>query len=186
MKKSLRERKARPLHFNVINSHCAMRLSQKLSFFAHYNFSVITASDLCVKEFFFSFVCWLLNFLWFIKGTNKTDSSLHSMKSVSLILLFYIFFFRSLVVQNNNGRFLNNAWRMMNYGQEWHIKKNGLFACLYTFIVDRYLSRNTIYMTQASMVVYYKVKLGEPRSRENVWHFLSLTSHNTIYWQKYT
>lgn len=56
----------------------------------------------------------------------------------------------------------------MNYGQEWHIKKNGLFACLYTFIVDRYLSRNTIYMTQASMVVYYKVKLGEPRSRENV------------------
>lgn len=99
------------------------------------------------KNFFFSFVCWLLNFLRFIKGTNKTDSSLHSMKSVSLILLFY-FFFRSLVVQNNNGRFLNNAWRMMNYGQEWHIKKNGLFACLYTFIVDRYLSRNTIYMTK--------------------------------------
>lgn len=92
MKKSLRERKARPLHFNVINAHCAMRLSQKLSFFAHYNFSVITASDLCVKEFFFSFVCWLLNFLRFIKGTNKTDSSLHSMKSVSLILLFYFFF----------------------------------------------------------------------------------------------
>lgn len=44
------------------------------------------------KNFFFSFVCWLLNFLWFIKGTNKTDSSLHSMKSVSLILLFYFFF----------------------------------------------------------------------------------------------
>lgn len=132
------------------------------------------------KNFFFSFVCWLLNFLWFIKGTNKTDSSLHSMKSVSLILLFYFFFFRSLVVQNNNGRFLNNAWRMMNYGQEWHIKKNGLFACLYTFTVDRYLSRNTIYMTQASMVVYYKVKLGEPRSRENVWHFLSFIWHNTI------
>lgn len=69
---------------------------------------------------------------------------------------------------------------MMNYGQEWHIKKNGLFASLYTFIVDRYLSRNTIYMTQASMVVYYKVKLGEPRSRENVWHFLFL-SHLTQY-----
>lgn len=179
MKKSLRERKARPLHFNVINSHCAMRLSQKLSFFAHYNFSVITASDLCVKEFFFSFVCWLLNFLWFIKGTNKTDSSLHSMKSVSLILLFY-FFISIVSCTKQQWALLNNAWRMMNYGQEWHIKKNGLFACLYTFIVDRYLSRNTIYMTQASMVVYYKVKLGEPRSRENVWHFLSLIWHNMI------
>lgn len=148
MKKSLRERKARPLHFNVINSHCATRLSQKILFCC----SLLSLCDcfigfLC-QRIFFSFVCWLLNCLRFIKGTNKTDSSLHSMKSVSLILLFYIFFFRSLVVQNNNGRFLNNAWRMMNYGQEWHIKKNGLFACLYTFIVDRYLSRNTIYMTK--------------------------------------
>lgn len=129
------------------------------------------------KNFFFSFVCWLLNFLWFIKGTNKTDSSLHSMKSVSLILLFY-FFISIVSCTKQQWALLNNAWRMMNYGQEWHIKKNGLFASLYTFIVDRYLSRNTIYMTQASMVVYYKVKLGEPRSRENVWHFLFL-SHLT-------
>lgn len=124
MKKSLRERKARPLHFNVINSHCATRLSQKILFCC----SLLSLCDcfigfLCQRIFFFSFVCWLLKFLRFIKGTNKTDSSLHSMKSVSLILLFYFFFFRSLVVQNNNGRFLNNAWRMMNYGQEWHIKK---------------------------------------------------------------
>lgn len=146
---------------------------------AHYYHSVIASSDLCVKEFFFSFVCWLLNFLRFIKGTNKTDSSLHSMKSVSLILLFY-FFFSIVSCTKQQWALLNNAWRMMNYGQEWHIKKNGLFACLYTFIVDRYLSRNTIYMTQASMVVYYKVNLGEPRSRENVWHFLSLIWHNTI------
>lgn len=131
------------------------------------------------KNFFFSFVCWLLNFLRFIKGTNKTDSSLHSMKSVSLILLFY-FFISIVSCTKQQWALLNNAWRMMNYGQEWHIKKNGLFASLYTFIVDRYLSRNTIYMTQASMVVYYKVKLGEPRSRENVWHFLSFIWHNTI------
>lgn len=76
-------------------------------------------------------------------------------------------------------------------GEWWIMDKNDtsrktVSASLYTFIVDRYLSRNTIYMTQASMVVYYKVKLGEPRSRENVWHFLSFIWHNTIYWQKYT
>lgn len=93
MKKSLRERKARPLHFNVINSHCATRLSQKILFCC----SLLSLCDcfigsLCQRIFFFSFVCWLLNFLRFIKGTNKTDSSLHSMKSVSLILLFYFFF----------------------------------------------------------------------------------------------
>lgn len=74
---------------------------------------------------------------------------------------------------------------MMNYGQEWHIKKNGLFACLYTFIVDRYLSRNTIYMTQASMVVYYKVKLGEPRSRET-FDIFSLSFDTIWNWQKNT
>lgn len=71
------------------------------------------------------------------------------MKSVSLILLLFFF----LVVQKQ-WALLNNAWRMMNYGQEWQIKKNGpLPVYMYIPNVDRYLTKYLLH-DQASMLVY--------------------------------
>lgn len=87
-----------------------------------------------VSRFFFHLCVyyWIIHLLS-IPCPNRTDSSLHSIKSVSLILLlhgflFFVFFCSSCQKQ---WALLNNAWRMMNYGQEWHIKKNGPFTSLY-------------------------------------------------------
>lgn len=98
---------------------------------AHYNHSVITSSDRCVKIFFFHLgvYYWIIHLLS-IPCPNRTDSSLHSIKSVSLISLLFCFLFFCSSCQKQ-WALLNNAWRMMNYGQEWHIKKNGPFTSLY-------------------------------------------------------
>lgn len=60
-----------------------------------------------------------------------------------------------------------------------HQEKRSLCLSIYLYCGQVSLTKYHLY-DQASMVVYYKVKLGEPRSRENVWHFLSFIWHNTI------
>lgn len=60
-----------------------------------------------------------------------------------------------------------------------HQEKRSLCLSIYLYCGQVSLTKYHLH-DQASMVVYYKVKLGEPRSRENVWHFLFL-SHLTQY-----